>query len=147
MPELPPQMFKCPMCSTSVSLFRDKFTDPAFCPICSFPMAGDAAVPLGDINLPKFIELCSSRLVICFHAPWDSVCREFLNLFDEISQPARKWAVLVSVDISNNPEMARHFGIQMLPTLVIFEGHHESNRIIGALSRYDLSRVVSDGQM
>jgi thioredoxin 2 len=147
MPELPAQMFRCPLCSSKVTLFQDKSTDPAFCPVCSFPMSGETAVALGDINLQKYIELCSSRLVICFHAPWDDVSRDFMPIFDELSLPVRKYAVLISVDISHNPEVARHFGIQMLPTLVIVEGHREVNRIIGALSRYDLSRIVSEGMM
>lgn len=132
------------MCHHESTVFRDKATDFVYCPVCQFPIGGDIAVSLGDTTLAKYIELARSRLVILFYAPWDGVSLELMPLFNECIRYCGDRAVLVSVDVSQNPESKRRFGINVLPTIIVIENTHEVNRIIGPIGRFDLDRLISN---
>ena len=147
MPDLPKTKYKCGLCGHESTIFRDKKTDYVYCPVCQFPIGGSIAVPLGDTTLPKYIELCRKRMLILFHAPWDGLSHEFLPLFNNSVTLSGQHAVLVSVDISQNPECKRRYGITVTPVITIFENGHESNRIVGPVTRFDLERLITGGLM
>lgn len=138
----PGRQHKCPICGKISAILIDKATDYAYCPLCQFPIRQDTSVPLGDATLPKFISLCKLRLIIAFWAPWAPGARDFMPLFDISARMFRDRAVFVSIDVSENPEMNRLFGIDILPTVLVFEYGKEINRLLGSVSAFDLERLA-----
>ncbi len=137
---------KCVVCGERSSIYLDKDSDFAYCPLCEFPMRDESSIPLGDSTLEKFIDRCKYRLIVCFWAPFNKESEETLIRLDmDVEKAQKSKTVLVSVDISRNPEMGRRFGIQILPTVLLMENHREENRVIGGLSQFDIDRLIVGG--
>ncbi len=139
---------KCRLCGNVSKVFRNKDTDYSLCPVCQFPIRSDSAIPLTDANLNKFIEQSRIPMVVVFWAPYDPVCRDFMPLVDgAVTYSKGNGAIVASVDVSRNPEMKRLFGIMELPCILLFDRGIEMNRIVGAISQYELDRLISFGKM
>lgn len=139
----PGRMHKCPICAHVSPVLIDKATDYAYCPVCLFPIRKDSSVPLGDATFPKFLGLCKKRMIAVFWAPWAPGARDFIPLFDITARAFQDKTIFVSIDISDNPEMNRFYGIEILPTVLVFEYGREINRLLGAVSAFDLERLAS----
>ena len=87
------------------------------------------------------------RALVLFHATWCSYCRAFARVFEEAGTAATDWVpVEVVLDEDDNP-LWDEFGIDVVPTLILFEGGRPAKRVdahhgIG-LTKSDLSRILS----
>lgn len=135
-------LITCPLCNKESQVFKDKATDKVFCPFCQFPLDLTLPIPLDDITISKFIEMAKRPVMILFWAPWEKESEEMLELMSlELEMPAKRM-ILASVDIGKNPESKRRYGVEMIPTLVIMSFGREINRIVGAVRRFELSRLI-----
>ena len=142
------QKIKCVVCGEESTIFLDKSSDFAYCPLCEFPIRIESSIPLGDATLEKFIDRCKYRMVICFWAPFNRESEETLIRLDmDVEKAHLNKTVLISVDISRNPEMGRRFGIEVLPTIIIMENHREDNRVIGGVRQFDIDRLINSGSI
>jgi len=66
--------------------------------------------------------------LIYFSASWCGPCRQLSPIMEEISQqiPVQK------VDVDNSPEMATHYGIRNIPTVIAIDNFgNERGRKVG----------------
>jgi len=71
------------------------------------------------------------KQLLYFSAPWCAPCRMLGPLLDELSEtyPIRK------INIDNQPEIAREYGITSIPTTVLLEDGKEKERKVGPQSK------------
>ncbi|MCD4655586.1 thioredoxin family protein [bacterium] len=123
-------------------MYKDKVTDRVYCPVCQFPVDPDGPIPLDDIMLSRFIEIVKKPALILFWAPWEKSSEEMYTHLAGESQRTGRNIITASVNISENPESRRHYGIEILPTFVIMAFGREINRVIGPISNFELSRLL-----
>jgi len=46
------------------------------------------------------------------------------------------------MNVDENPEVPQRYGIRGIPTLIVFKGGQEQERIVGAVSQEQISRVL-----
>jgi thioredoxin-like negative regulator of GroEL len=86
------------------------------------------------------------RALVLFHATWCPYCRSFAPVFEEAGADAAGWVPVEAVlDDDDNP-LWDEFGIDVVPTLVLFENARPVKRVdahhgIG-LTRNDLRRIL-----
>lgn len=74
-------------------------------------------------------------VLVDFWAVWCGPCRMVAPILDEL---AREWngAVRVAkVNVDENPELAQQFGVQSIPTLILFDQGQIKDRFVGALPK------------
>ncbi|MEX5214549.1 MAG: thioredoxin [Nitrospiraceae bacterium] len=74
-------------------------------------------------------------VLVDFWAVWCGPCRMVAPILDEL---AREWngAVrVVKVNVDENPELAQQFGVQSIPTLILFDQGQTKDRFVGALPK------------
>lgn len=77
------------------------------------------AIIHGDVN--NFDELIKDDLTLVdFYATWCGPCRMLSPVLEEISEE-RNSVKIVKVDIDENMELAKRFGIMSVPTLILFK--------------------------
>jgi len=51
-------------------------------------------------------------------------------------------AAVVKLNVDDNPSTAEAYGIRSIPTLILFSGGKEVERVIGAISKESISRMI-----
>ena len=87
--------------------------------------------------------LGSDRAVLVdFWAEWCVPCHMVSPVVEEIARdhPDRLRAAKLNVD--DNPETAREFGVMSIPTLILFVGGEERARVVGARGKDAILREI-----
>ena len=81
-------------------------------------------------------------VIVDFWAPWCGPCRGFAPIFDRVSE-ANPDVVFAKVDTDAEQEIAAHFQIRSIPTLMVFREQIIVFSQPGALPQNALEQVVS----
>jgi thioredoxin 1 len=71
-------------------------------------------------------------MVVDFWAPWCGPCRVVSPVLEELSQEMAGKAVFGKVNVDDNPATATEFGIQGIPTIMIFKNGEPVDGLVGA---------------
>lgn len=96
-----------------------------------------AAKPSGkpiDLSDGDFHQVVKSHplMVVDFWAPWCGPCRIVSPVLEELSQEMAGKAVFGKVNVDDNPVTATEFGIQGIPTIMIFKNGEPVDGLVGA---------------
>ena len=80
--------------------------------------------------------------VVDFGATWCPPCRALEPTVEELSKKYEGRVDFLKLDIDANPSTPQRYGIKGIPTLIVFDGGRELERIVGASSKDAISRVV-----
>lgn len=83
-------------------------------------------------------------VIVDFWAPWCGPCRMLAPTIDAVSQELQGKAKVVKVNVDVQQSLAVQFGVQSIPTLIIFNGGTPVERFVGVQSKEMLvKRVLS----
>lgn len=90
------------------------------------------------------IEVSSSDLpvLIDFWAPWCGPCRTMSPIIDAVAAENAGRAKVVKVNVDEEPELARQFGVMSIPTLVLVKDGKTVSTLIGARPKHDVERMI-----
>jgi thioredoxin 1 len=105
----------------------------------------------GKINTPisltdyNFNEMTQkySYLVVDFWAPWCGPCKMVSPIIDQLAYELSGKVVFGKLNVDENPTVARLFGIQSIPTLMIFKNGTAVDGILGAASKAQILAKLS----
>src|SRR5918998_3009916 len=87
--------------------------------------------------------LTSERVTVFdFAARWSPPCRALEPTVEELARKYEGRVNFLKLDIDANPSTPQRYGIKGIPTLIVFDGGRELERIVGASSKDAISRVV-----
>ena len=81
--------------------------------------------------------------LIDFYADWCGPCRMVLPIVDEIASE-RDDLLVVKVNVDDNPELAKEFGVFSIPTLVVMKNGQVINRQSGAKTKAKILERVEE---
>ena len=91
-------------------------------------------------NLNEFNEkIASGRVLVDFYATWCGPCKMLAPILEEIDE--RKEAgelLIVKVDVDEASDIAMKFGIQSIPTLILFENGKAVKSSLGYIPKPQL---------
>jgi thioredoxin 1 len=97
---------------------------------------------VNDASFEKEVLESEKPVLVDFWAPWCGPCRMIAPLVDAVAGEYKESAVVVKVNVDDNPSISQRYGIKGIPTLIIFRGGKEEERVVGATSKDALSRLV-----
>ena len=88
------------------------------------------------VQKDEFDQIISSNdlVVVDYTAPWCGPCRVVAPLIDRLAAEYEEKAVVVKVDIDQNSEISKKYGVRSIPTILIFKNGEVVETLVGKAS-------------
>ncbi len=133
----------CPHCLKVNRIPKKESYAKANCGNCKNSLLDGKPVEVDSAKFNTFIANSDLPVVVDFWAPWCGPCRMMAPAFEEAARSLPLKAQFVKVNTEANPQLGGQFGIRSIPTMVIFKGGKEVDRVSGALSADQIRQWVS----
>ncbi len=100
---------------------------------------------IGDVTEADFEERVLSAdtpVLVDFWAEWCVPCHMVSPVVEEIGREKAEHLQVAKLNIDDNPDVARRYGIMSIPTLMLFIGGQEKARLVGARGKDALLREI-----
>ncbi len=74
-------------------------------------------------------------VLVDFHADWCRPCQLLDPVLDELAEEWGDRIRIVKLDVETNPHTAARYGVRSIPTLVLFDGGEERDRLVNVIRR------------
>ncbi|MFW5746512.1 MAG: thioredoxin [Nanoarchaeota archaeon] len=81
-------------------------------------------------------------VVVDFWAPWCGPCQRMGPIFQELADELADQMTLIKVNVDEEGALAQQFGIQSIPSIVIFKDGKEVDRIMGVAPKDTLKQQI-----
>ena len=81
-------------------------------------------------------------VLVDFWAEWCTPCRMLAPTVEAIANQYSETAIVVKLNVDDNPSTAVAYGIKGIPTLILFSKGKEVERVIGATNKETISRMI-----
>ena len=95
------------------------------------------------LNRDNFDEtIQSGKCLVDFWAAWCGPCRMLAPTIDAIAEKYGGAAKICKVDIDEEPELARRYGVMSIPTIIVFADGVEVKKAVGVQSQAALEAML-----
>jgi thioredoxin 2 len=131
-------MVRCPSCS-AINRVPTAEIGPgqkAVCGRCktALPVAATPSV-ISDTTFAADVERSPLPVLVDMWAPWCGPCRMVAPTLDQLAVELAGRVRIAKMNVDENPATSARFGVRSIPTLLIFQGGREVDRIVGVQSK------------
>ncbi|MFH1571280.1 MAG: thioredoxin [Gemmatimonadota bacterium] len=98
-----------------------------------------SAQELTAANFDNEVARAETPVLVDFWAAWCGPCRMVGPIVDELAREYAGRLKVGKVDVDAEPRLAAHFGIQSIPTLLVFSDGQIVDQIVGAAPKAQLA--------
>lgn len=95
-----------------------------------------------DNNFEADVLGSDKPVLVDFWAEWCGPCRMIAPSVEAIAEEYSDKANVYKMNVDENMNVPQRFGIRGIPTLILFKNGQEQERIVGAVSREAITKVV-----
>ena len=98
---------------------------------------------VSDTTFESEVLKATSPVVVDFWAEWCGPCRMIAPALEEIAGALGGMVKIVKLNVDENPQTAAKYGIQSIPTLMIFKNGQLASRQTGAAPKQKLEQWIT----
>ncbi len=134
----------CENCGTKNSVEVEK-KEKAICGNCQSPLNFYEEPKEGtDQTFEKEVLNSKRPVLVDFWAPWCMPCKMVAPILHEIQRECPGNLKIVKINTDENQEVASHYGIMGIPTLILFQNGQEIDRVVGAVPKKKIMQMLEN---
>jgi thioredoxin 2 len=136
-------LVRCAACGATnrITKERPRGARPV-CGRCKAPLgdAADGPVTVTDATFAAEVERSPLPVLVDAWASWCAPCRMIAPVIDELAREMAGRVRVAKLDVDQNPRTASRFGLRSIPTLLVFDGGREVDRLVGVQPKDEIVR-------
>ena len=105
-------------------------------------MASENIVILTEENFAAEVLQSEQPVLVDFWAAWCGPCKMIAPLIDELANDYAGKAKVCKLNVDDSGRIAQMYGVMSIPTLIVFKGGKETNRIVGFRPKSEIARLL-----
>jgi len=93
-------------------------------------------------NFDQEVTKAATPVLVDMWAAWCGPCRLIAPVVEELAGKYQGQMKMGKLNVDDHPEVAARFRIMNIPTLLLFKGGEEVDRIVGVVPKEELARRI-----
>ena len=98
--------------------------------------------PVSDAEFEAKVLQANEPVLVDFWAEWCGPCKMIAPFLDQLAEDKAGKLTVAKVNIDENPQTPRKYGVRGIPTMILFKGGQVAAQKIGALPKGKLYEWV-----
>jgi len=103
---------------------------------------GNFAKEITDANFETDVLASDKPVLVDFWAEWCGPCRMIGPSVESVAEDFDGKAGVFKMNVDENMNVPQRYGVRGIPTLIVFKGGEEQERIVGAVSKDALTEAI-----
>ena len=95
-----------------------------------------------EANFEKEVIKSTIPVLVDFWAPWCRPCLMTAPILDELAEEYTGKLTFTKMNVDENGEIARQFGVMSIPNLIIFKDGKPAAQVVGFKPKAELKRTL-----
>jgi len=97
---------------------------------------------VSDSSFEQEVLQSEITVLVDFWVAWCAPCRMLAPTLEAVAEQYADRASVVKLNVDHNPSTTGAYGIKGIPTLILFKGGKEVERVVGATGKESISRLI-----
>jgi thioredoxin 1 len=103
---------------------------------------GDNVIQVSDQDFQTQVLDSTQPVLVDFWAEWCVPCHMVSPVVEEIARDYADRLKAAKLNVDDNPQTARQYGVMSIPTLIVFKDGQEKARVVGARGKDAILREI-----